>query len=126
MAIQPVEPPADLTAIRSFGRIDYQDRTHLGLRDRIISREARVAIMGCGYVGLPLGVAFAEAGFHVLGVEIDHGRAAALERGQSYILDVSTDRLSKQVRAGRFRVTSCFDDLREADAIFVSVPTPFD
>src|SRR5688572_25103090 len=101
MTIQPVEPLADLTAIRAFDRIDYQDRTHLGLRERIVSREARIAIMGCGYVGLPLGVAFAEAGFRVLGVEIDERRGAALARGESYILDVSTERLTKQVEAGR-------------------------
>jgi UDP-N-acetyl-D-glucosamine dehydrogenase len=96
------------------------------LRRRIEDRKASIAVIGCGYVGLPLALAYAEAGFRVIGVDIDASRVAALSAGKSYILDVAEDRLSAQVRAGRIRATTDPAVLRDADVIFVAVPTPFD
>lgn len=97
-----------------------------GLRAAVADRTARIAVIGCGYVGLPLSMAFADAGFRVTGVEHDEGRVARLQAGDSYILDVPSELLGRHVAAGRFVATADYDGLREADVIFVSVPTPFD
>ena len=93
---------------------------------RISDRTARIAVIGCGYVGLPLAVTFAERGFYVFGIDVDEGRVAALRDGRSYILDIPDERLAEQVRAERFSATSDPSVLGRADVIFVSVPTPFD
>lgn len=96
------------------------------LRARIDDRTATIAVIGLGYVGLPLAMAFASAGFRVIGVEAIPERAAKLNAGESYILDVPSAALVEQVAASRFRATSDYEAIREADVIFVSVPTPFD
>ncbi|MSQ37869.1 MAG: nucleotide sugar dehydrogenase, partial [Chloroflexi bacterium] len=96
------------------------------LRARIADRSATIAVIGCGYVGLPLSIAFADAGFRVMGIEANEERVARLRAGDSYILDVSPDVLGRHVASGRFSATASYDALREADVIFVSVPTPFD
>ena len=96
------------------------------LRQRISDRGARVAVVGCGYVGLPLAIAFAEAGFCVVGVEVDDARVRTLRAGGSYILDVPKASVEAQVRAGRLAATTDYDAVAEADVVFVSVPTPFD
>jgi UDP-N-acetyl-D-glucosamine dehydrogenase len=96
------------------------------LRKRVLSRQARIAVIGCGYVGLPLAVAFAEAGFPVTGIDVDERKIAALRSGTSYIPDISTERVAAQVREQRLTATSESGPLREADVVFVSVPTPFD
>lgn len=96
------------------------------LRRRIQSHEACVAVIGCGYVGLPLCVAFATVGFRVLAIDVDEGRVSRLQRGESYIRDIPSERLRAQVEADRLSATAEYDALRDADVIFVSVPTPFD
>jgi UDP-N-acetyl-D-glucosamine dehydrogenase len=96
------------------------------LRERIRSHEARIVVVGLGYVGLPLAISFAREGFHVTGIDVDASKVAALERGNSYILDVPSDAVRDQRAAGRFAATTDADALRDADVIFVSVPTPFD
>ncbi len=96
------------------------------LSSRISSRTARVAVIGLGYVGLPLAVAFARAGFPVTGVDVDEGKVAALNAGRSYIGDISDEDLRPHVASGRLRATTDYDVLREADAIFICVPTPYD
>lgn len=96
------------------------------VRAKIDDRSACVAVIGLGYVGLPLAIAFAEAGYRVVGIDVDEGRVAGLQRGDSHILDVPRAALADQRAAGRFRATTDYDALRDADAIFVSVPTPFD
>ncbi|MBC7225825.1 MAG: nucleotide sugar dehydrogenase [Thermoflexales bacterium] len=96
------------------------------LSSRISSRTARVAIIGLGYVGLPLAVAFARAGFPVVGIDVDEEKVAALNAGRSYIADVSDEDLRPHVVSGRLRATTDYDALREADAIFICVPTPYD
>ena len=71
----------------------------MSLLDKIESREATVAVIGLGYVGLPLAVAFAEAGFRAVGVDIDADRVDALNRGASYVSDVPAERLAPLVAA---------------------------
>lgn len=97
-----------------------------GLKDRIADRTAQIAVVGCGYVGLPLSMSFADAGFHVTGVEVNQERVARLRASDSYILDVPREVLREHVTSGRFAATADYDALRDADVIFVSVPTPFD
>ena len=96
------------------------------LFERIRNREARIAVIGCGYVGLPLSLAFARAGYSVVGIDNDEARIARLRDGESYILDVPSDALRAEVKAGRFAPSTDYALLRDVDVIFVSVPTPSD
>jgi UDP-N-acetyl-D-glucosamine dehydrogenase len=82
----------------------------------------RIGIVGLGYVGLPLAVAFAEAGCEVVGVDVDAGKVAALGQGRSYIEDIPDERLRAALERCEF--TTRFVELHEADAILVCVPTP--
>jgi UDP-N-acetyl-D-glucosamine dehydrogenase len=82
-----------------------------------------VAIVGAGYVGVPLAAVFAEAGRSVLLVDIDPGRVAMLNRGESYIEDVPSERLSAFVADG-LRATTDYDELRKAGAVLIALPTP--
>ncbi len=93
---------------------------------RIEERTARVAVIGIGYVGLPLAVGFAQAGFSVVGVDVDERKVAAVNGGRSYIGDVTDEDLRPHVQAGRLRATTDYEVLREVDAIFICVPTPYD
>ena len=83
-----------------------------------------VAIVGAGYVGVPLAQVFAEAGRSVLLVERDAGRVAQLNRGESYIEDVPSEALKRLVDGSLLRATTDFDELRDADAILIALPTP--
>ena len=91
---------------------------------RIEHREAVVGIIGQGYVGLPLGLVFHEAGFRVIGFDVDPAKIAALTRGESYIKHIGVDRVAGAFSGGRYQATSDFDRLRECDAILICVPTP--
>src|SRR4051812_42694899 len=82
----------------------------------------KVGIIGMGYVGLPLAVAFAEAGHEVTGVEVDPARVAALDRGDSYVEDISSERL--QAVKDSLLATTRYADLSSADAVVIAVPTP--
>ena len=94
------------------------------LVQRIENRSARVAIVGLGYVGLPVAAEFAEAGFDVIGVDLDESKVAALNQGLSYLRDVPAERVRALRDSGRFRATSFFDDIAESDAVLICVPTP--
>ncbi len=83
-----------------------------------------VAIVGAGYVGVPLARTFAEAGRRVLLVDVDPGRVAELNAGESYIEDVPSDVLKPLVDEGLIAATTDYDDLRDADAILIALPTP--
>ena len=96
------------------------------LQDKITNRSAHVAVIGLGYVGLPLALGFARAGFRVTGVEVDEKKVAALNAGHSYIGDVTDEDLGPHVSSGSLRATTDYDVLREVDAIFICVPTPYD
>ena len=94
------------------------------LEDKILDRSARVAILGLGYVGLPLATIFAEAGFNVIGVEPDLSKVEKLDRGESYVQDVPSEQLSKLIQSGKLQATTDFSVLAEADAVSICVPTP--
>ena len=94
------------------------------LEEKILDRSARVAILGLGYVGLPLATIFAEAGFNVIGVEPDSSKVEKLERGESYIQDVGSEQLEKLIQSGKLQATTDFSVLAEADAVSICVPTP--
>src|SRR5262245_32330516 len=94
------------------------------LLERIQSRRARVGVIGLGYVGLPLAVEFARAGFTVVGFDVDARKTEQINNGRSYIADVRDEDLAEQVRAGRLRATTAMAELAEADAIDICVPTP--
>jgi UDP-N-acetyl-D-glucosamine dehydrogenase len=96
------------------------------LQTAIADRSACVGVIGCGYVGLPLAVGFAKAGYSVVAIDIDAERVRKLQAGDSYIQDVPSEALSEQVRARRFTATTDYSALRAAHIIFVAVPTPFD
>ncbi len=96
------------------------------LATKIADKSARVAVIGLGYVGLPLAVGFARSGYPVLGLDVDERKIAVLNASRSYIQDVDSADVAAVVRAGRFVAGSDYDLLRDADAIFICVPTPFD
>jgi UDP-N-acetyl-D-glucosamine dehydrogenase len=95
------------------------------LSEKITHRQAQIAVIGMGYVGLPLALAFAKAGFTTVGVEINDARVEALNAGHSYIEDVADAELAPHVAAGRLRATTEYEVLRDCDAVFICVPTPY-
>ena len=94
------------------------------LISKIETRDARIGVVGLGYVGLPLAVEFAELGFSVTGFEVAPEKVEALGRGESYVGDVPSEQLAAVVEAGRLEATLDYNRLREADAICICVPTP--
>jgi UDP-N-acetyl-D-glucosamine dehydrogenase len=83
-----------------------------------------VGIVGLGYVGLPLALAFAQEGDDVIGLDVDSRRVEQVRAGESYVEDVPSADLSTAVRAGRLRATGNYDELAAAEAIVICVPTP--
>ena len=94
------------------------------LLERIATRQARVGLIGLGYAGLPLAVAFAEAGFPVVGVDLSAERVTALNAGRSYVGDIPDQRLAPLLEQERFTATSDYDALADVDAVTICVPTP--
>ncbi len=94
------------------------------LRQRLERRDATIGVIGLGYVGLPLAVAFAKAGLPVIGVDADPGRAARIRAGVSPVEDVPSDELAPLVTAKRLVVADGIEALTAADAIIICVPTP--
>ncbi|HSG41782.1 MAG TPA: nucleotide sugar dehydrogenase [Anaerolineales bacterium] len=91
---------------------------------KLKDKEARIGILGLGYVGLPLAVVFAEAGFHVTGIDPDSRKVDSLAKGISYIPDVKTTAVEKIVKSGHFTATTDFSVLKDIDAVSICVPTP--
>jgi UDP-N-acetyl-D-glucosamine dehydrogenase len=96
----------------------------LALLQKIQNREVVIGIVGMGYVGLPSAMAFAEAGFTIVGIDIDAVKVAALNRGESYVEDVPDEQLRPLLTNGKFRASTHYADLAEADVITICVPTP--
>lgn len=94
------------------------------LRQRIHRRDAAVAVLGLGYVGLPLAVALAKERFRVLGLERDPERLRALREGRSYVSDVPSVEIKSLKTFGRFQVTSDPARLRDVEVVIICVPTP--
>jgi UDP-N-acetyl-D-glucosamine dehydrogenase len=98
----------------------------LNLETKIAKKKAHVAVIGLGYVGLPLAIQFAREGFPVVGVDIDARKIAKLHKGLSYIPDVPSEDVIGVIAKKKFAATTEPDILRDADVIFICVPTPFD
>ena len=94
------------------------------LKRKIEDRSARVHVIGLGYVGLSLAVELARAGFTVRGIDVDLERVASLNHGHSYLVDVPTETLPPFVSSGRLTATTAFDEVGQADALIICVPTP--
>ncbi|MGW8249893.1 MAG: nucleotide sugar dehydrogenase [Anaerolineales bacterium] len=94
------------------------------LLDRLHQRTASVAVLGLGYVGLPLAVVFAEAGFRVTGIDPDQKKVDTIQRGESHIHDIPHQQVMKLVESGKLSATSDFSVLERADAVSICVPTP--
>jgi len=91
---------------------------------KLNNKEARVAVLGLGYVGLPLAVVFAECGFKVTGIDPIQEKVDAINAGRSYILDIEDDTIARLVASGHLKATSDFSTLSEMDAVSICVPTP--
>ena len=94
------------------------------LLDKIARRRAQVGVIGLGYVGLPLAAVLAEAGFRVIGVDIDERKVRQVNAGASYVEDIDEARLGPLVRDGRLRATCDYSALDACDAVSICVPTP--
>ena len=95
------------------------------LHQKIADRSAHVAVVGLGYVGLPLATGLSKSGFQVTGIDLNPGKVHALQQGINYIPDVSSNDLASLVAEGRLQATADYDVLHEIDAVFICVPTPF-
>ena len=91
---------------------------------KLKEKNARIAILGLGYVGLPLAVVFGEAGFHVTGIDPDTRKIEAISKGLSYIPDVPTEAVERLVKSGHLTATADFAVLKDIDAVSICVPTP--
>jgi UDP-N-acetyl-D-glucosamine dehydrogenase len=96
----------------------------MDLSQKSESRQAVVGVVGLGYVGLPLGQVFCEAGYPVLGFDVDAGKVSKIEAGENYLKHLGEDFVSGMNATGRFSATSDFGRLSEADAVLLCVPTP--
>lgn len=96
------------------------------LLKKIEEKSFKVGIVGLGYVGLPLGLEFAEKDFNVLGFDLDSRKIEYLTKGETYIKHIPSERINKSVNSGRLKATSDFSRLPEVDSIIICVPTPLD
>ena len=100
------------------------DHSQQAVLQKLQTRSSRVAILGLGYVGLPLAVVFAEAGFDVTGIDLDHRKVDSIQNGESHIQDVPAGQVKRLVAAGKLHATMDFSMLAEVDAVSICVPTP--
>ena len=96
------------------------------LLQKINDKSFVVGIVGLGYVGLPLGLEFAEKEFNVLGFDMDQRKIDSLDKGETYIKHIPTERISKSVNSGYLKSTTDFSRMSEVDALLICVPTPLD
>ena len=94
------------------------------LLEKIRTRKAKVGVVGLGYVGLPLGMAFADAGFQVLGLDVDTRKLDKIAKGESYIKHIPSEPLKKLTDAGKLTATSDFSQVKDLDCVIICVPTP--
>ncbi len=94
------------------------------LSAKISSRQAQVGVIGLGYVGLPLAVEFAKAGFTVTGIDVLQSKVDLVNKGESYIQDIPTETLAALVKSGKIKATTDFSVVAQLDTIDICVPTP--
>lgn len=92
--------------------------------EKFNQKSATVSILGLGYVGLPLAVVFADAGFNVIGIDPVQSKVDELNQGKSYIIDIPSEVVAKHVKSGRLKATTDFSVLKQVDAVSICVPTP--
>ncbi|MBS1913536.1 MAG: nucleotide sugar dehydrogenase [Bacteroidetes bacterium] len=97
----------------------------MNLLDRINARQFSVAVVGLGYVGLPLAVEFARAGIRTIGIDVDASKIDALRAGNNYIRDIADDDVRAVVENGTFAATTEFVPVHDVDVVYICVPTPF-
>jgi len=119
-AARPAEPLVKALQPRDGG--DGVNSTFLD--ERIRDRSAHLAIIGQGYVGLPLAVAFARAGFTVTGIDNDPDRVSSLNLGRSCTPDLTNEDILSLIRTGRYQATTDFSVLQRSDVVIICVPTP--
>lgn len=104
------------------------DKPVSSLIKKIENKEALVCVVGLGYVGLPLAVVFAEAGFQVVGIDVDRERVRSIDEGMSYVPDAPSESLARLVKpssgARNLTATTSFDSVADSDVVIVCVPTP--
>jgi UDP-N-acetyl-D-glucosamine dehydrogenase len=91
---------------------------------KLEARDGLIGVVGLGYVGMPIAVAFAEAGFHVVGVDLDRNRVDAVEKGRSFLHEIMDEQIAPLRKSGRLRASTTFRRLKDADAVLICVPTP--
>ncbi len=101
-----------------------KDSLKQDLLSKIKSGKAHVGVVGMGYVGLPLALAFVAKGFRVTGFDVDPAKVESLNAGRSYIMHLNAQRVADAAKTGRFQATADFQRLSEPDAILIAVPTP--
>ncbi len=97
----------------------------MDLAKKIHDREAKVAVIGIGYVGLPLSIEIARAGFATVGIDVDKSKVAAVRKGKSFIGDVKDSDVAEVTNSGKFTATTDFKTLASCDIVNICVPTPF-
>ncbi|MFG0256039.1 MAG: nucleotide sugar dehydrogenase, partial [Rhodopirellula sp. JB053] len=93
---------------------------------KIQSKTATIGVVGLGYVGLPLALAYSGDGFPTVGFDIDENKTAALNSGESYIKHIAAEAISSAVDSGKLQSTTDFSRIRDVDAVILCVPTPLD
>jgi len=107
-------------------KIDVKAGPALSLITKFEQKKAQVAVIGLGYVGLPLSLLFARSGLRTTGFDIDPAKVEKLGRGETYIGHIPATAISQEIKRGLFEATSDYARLRETDAIIICVPTPLD
>src|ERR1051326_1665096 len=113
-----------MNSVATIHENDSVSDASLELENKIRTRQASVGVIGLGYVGLPLALTLADAGFTVTGIDIDQRRVNQLADGHSYITDISDAELGDAKACGRFSATDNLKTISSLDAISICVPTP--
>ncbi len=97
----------------------------IGLEAKLRDKQAKIGVIGLGYVGLPIAVEFADQGFYTLGIDVDRLKVEKINSGTNYIADVSDSRLKALVESGKLEGTTRYGRIGEMDVMYICVPTPF-
>ena len=101
-----------------------QSTEYINLLERLNNKTALIAVIGMGYVGLPLALSYAEANYKVLGIDIDKNKVKKINDSESYINHISSEKIKNLVNQNTFKATTSFSEVKNADAIILCLPTP--